>query len=146
VNVLILNGPNLNRLGTREPHIYGETTYDDLVDYCRSTAAEVGLEVEVRQTNHEGDMVEWLHEAAEEHRPVILNGAAWTHYSIALRDACAQLTAPLVEVHISNIHAREEFRRHSLTAPVADGVITGLGITGYGLALRWLAERVKAAD
>lgn len=146
MNVLILNGPNLNRLGTREPHIYGETTYDDLVDYCRSTAAEVGLEVDVRQTNHEGDMVEWLHEAAEKHRPVILNGAAWTHYSIALRDACAQLTAPLVEVHISNIHAREEFRRHSLTAPVADGVITGLGITGYGLALRWLAERVKAAD
>src|SRR5690606_37491306 len=94
VNVLIRNGRNLNRLGKREPHIYGETTYDDLVDYCRSTAAGLGLQVDVRQTNHEGDMVEWLHEAADNQWPVILNGAAWTHYSIALRDACAQLTAP----------------------------------------------------
>src|SRR5690606_30769892 len=146
VNVLILNGPNLNRLGTREPHIYGETTYDDLVDYCRSTAAEVGLEVDVRQTNHEGDMVEWLHEAAEEHRPVILNGAAWTHYSIARRAASATLTAPRVKVHISRMHARKGFRRQRRTARGAAGVITGLGTTGDGPALRWLGERVKAAD
>ncbi|MGH3432775.1 MAG: type II 3-dehydroquinate dehydratase [Thermocrispum sp.] len=146
MNILVLNGPNLNRLGTREPLIYGDTTHDDLVEECKSTAAELGVEVEVRQTNHEGEMVEWLHEAADAGRPVVLNGAAWTHYSIALRDACAQLTAPLVEVHISNIHTREEFRHHSVVSAVADGVIAGLGVTGYALALRWLAERVNAAE
>lgn len=142
-NVLVLNGPNLNRLGTREPLIYGDTTHADLVELCKRTAAELGVEVEVRQTNHEGEMVEWLHEAADAGRPVVLNGAAWTHYSIALRDACSQLTAPLVEVHISNIHAREEFRHHSVVSAVATGVIAGLGVDGYALALRWLADRVN---
>jgi len=142
-NVLVLNGPNLNRLGTREPLIYGDTTHADLVELCKRTAAELGVEVEVRQTNHEGEMVEWLHEAADAGRPVVLNGAAWTHYSIALRDACAQLTAPLVEVHISNIHQREEFRHHSVVSAVATGVIAGLGVDGYALALRWLADRVN---
>lgn len=144
--MLVLNGPNLNRLGSREPLIYGDATHADLVELCKSAAAELGIEVEVRQTNHEGEMVEWLHEAADARRPVVLNGAAWTHYSIALRDACSQLTAPLVEVHISNIHAREEFRQHSVVSAVADGVIAGLGVTGYTLALRWIAERVNAAD
>ncbi|GLY51748.1 type II 3-dehydroquinate dehydratase [Lentzea sp. NBRC 102530] len=139
MKVLVLNGPNLNRLGTREPLIYGSTTHADLVDMCVAEGKDLGLDVEVRQTNHEGEMVGWLHEAADAGTPVVLNGAAWTHYSIALRDACSQLTAPLVEVHISNIHQREEFRHHSVVSAVAVGVIAGLGVEGYLLALRWLA-------
>ncbi|WP_053733371.1 type II 3-dehydroquinate dehydratase [Nocardia sp. NRRL S-836] len=139
MKVLVLNGPNLNRLGTREPLIYGSTTHADLVDLCVTEGRDLGLEVEVRQTNHEGEMVDWLHEAADASTPVVLNGAAWTHYSIALRDACSQLTAPLVEVHISNIHQREEFRHHSVVSAVANGVIAGLGVDGYLLALRWLS-------
>ncbi|MEU7476001.1 type II 3-dehydroquinate dehydratase [Lentzea sp. NPDC042327] len=139
MKVLVLNGPNLNRLGTREPLIYGSTTHADLVEMCETEGKTLGLDVEVRQTNHEGQMVEWLHEAADAATPVVLNGAAWTHYSIALRDACSQLTAPLVEVHISNIHQREEFRHHSVVSAVANGVIAGLGVEGYLLALRWLS-------
>ncbi|SDG12407.1 3-dehydroquinate dehydratase [Lentzea fradiae] len=139
MKVLVLNGPNLNRLGTREPDVYGSTTYADLVELCEAEGRELGMEVEVRQTNHEGEMVEWLHAAADTSTPVVLNGAAWTHYSIAVRDACSQLTAPLVEVHISNIHQREEFRHHSVISAVANGVIAGLGVEGYQLALRWLA-------
>ncbi|GGM70252.1 3-dehydroquinate dehydratase [Longimycelium tulufanense] len=143
MKVLVLNGPNLGRLGRREPDVYGHTTYDDLVRLCKGTGAELGLEVEVRQTDHEGEMLGWLHEAADEAVPVVLNPAAWTHYSIAVRDACAQLTAPLVEVHISNVHKREEFRHHSYVSPVATGVIAGLGVTGYALALRWIAEHAR---
>ncbi|MQA62191.1 MAG: type II 3-dehydroquinate dehydratase [Actinophytocola sp.] len=143
MNVLVLNGPNLNRLGSREPTIYGADSYDDLVDLCKRTGAILGLDIEVRQTNHEGEMVEWLHEAADAERPVVLNGAAWTHYSIALRDACAQLTAPLIEVHISNVYQREEFRHHSVVSPVATGVIAGLGVDGYVLALRWMAKHLE---
>ena len=141
MKVLVLNGPNLNRLGTREPLIYGSTTHADLVEMCVAEGDELGFEVEVRQTNHEGEMVEWLHEAADASTPVVLNGAAWTHYSIAVRDACSQLTAPLVEVHISNIHQREEFRHHSVISAIANGVIVGLGVEGYLLALRWLSLR-----
>ncbi|HUQ58261.1 type II 3-dehydroquinate dehydratase [Lentzea sp.] len=141
MKVLVLNGPNLNRLGTREPLVYGSTTHADLVEMCEAEGRELGFEVEVRQTNHEGEMVEWLHEAADASTPVVLNGAAWTHYSIAVRDACSQLTAPLVEVHISNIHQREEFRHHSVISAVANGVIVGLGVEGYLLALRWLSLR-----
>ncbi len=141
MKVLVLNGPNLGRLGTREPHIYGATTHAELERLCVSTGAELGLDVEVRQTDHEGRMLEWLHGAADAATPVILNAGAWTHYSIAVRDACSALTAPLVEVHISNVHAREEFRHHSLISAVASGVIVGLGIGGYTLALRWIAER-----
>jgi 3-dehydroquinate dehydratase-2 len=137
--VLVLNGPNLGRLGTREPAIYGSTTYADLVELCKTTAGELGLEADVRQTDTEGEMIGWLHEAADDGVPVVLNAGAWTHYSIAVRDACAALTAPLVEVHISNVHAREEFRRHSYLSAVATGVIVGLGVDGYALALRWLA-------
>lgn len=135
----MLNGPNLGRLGTREPAVYGSTTYADLVASCEATGAELGLAVDVRQTDHEGELLGWLHEAADAGTPVVLNAAAWTHTSIAVRDACAQLTAPLVEVHISNVHAREEFRHHSYVSAVASGVIVGLGVEGYALALRWLA-------
>lgn len=139
----MLNGPNLGRLGSREPVVYGRATYADLVALCERTAGELGLEVDVRQTDHEGEMVGWLHEAADAGLPVVLNGAAWTHYSIALRDACAQLTAPLIEVHISNVHAREQFRQHSVISAVATGVLVGLGVDGYPLALRWLAEHAR---
>lgn len=139
--VLVLNGPNLGRLGTREPAVYGSATYPDLVTLCERTGDEVGLAVEVRQTDHEGEMLGWLYGAADAGTPVVLNGASWTHTSVALRDACSQLTAPLVEVHISNVHAREEFRHHSYVSAVASGVIVGLGITGYALALRWISER-----
>ena len=140
--VLVLNGPNLGRLGTREPAIYGSTTYADLVDLCKDAGAELGVDVEVRQTDTEGEMIGWLHEAADAGAPVVLNAGAWTHSSIAVRDACAALTAPLVEVHISNVHAREEFRHHSYISAVASGVIVGLGVTGYELALRWIASRL----
>jgi 3-dehydroquinate dehydratase II len=139
--VLVLNGPNLGRLGTREPAVYGATTYADLVARCERTGSELGLAVEVRQTDHEGELLGWLHAAADAGTPVVLNAAGWTHTSVAVRDACAQLTAPLVEVHISNVHAREEFRHHSYISAVASGVIVGLGVGGYGLALRWIAEQ-----
>lgn len=139
MKVLVLNGPNLGRLGTREPHVYGSTTYADLVALCQKTGAELGLDVEVRQTDHEGEMLGWLHAAAEERVPVVLNAGAWTHYSIAVRDACAMLSAPLIEVHISNTHKREEFRHHSYISAIATGVMLGLGVDGYPLALRWLA-------
>lgn len=141
MNVLVLNGPNLGRLGTREPAVYGSTTHADLAALCVRTGEELGLAVEVRQTDHEGELLGWLHGAADAATPVVLNAGAWTHTSVAVRDACAQLTAPLVEVHISNVHRREEFRRHSYISAVADGVIVGLGVTGYELALRWIAAR-----
>ena len=140
MKILVLNGPNLGRLGSREPHIYGSTTYDDVVDVCEKTAEQLNVTVDVRQTDTESRMLAWIHEAVDDNLPVVLNPAAWGHYSIALRDACAMLTAPLVEVHISNIHAREEFRRHSVISATAAGVICGLGIAGYELALRWIAS------
>jgi 3-dehydroquinate dehydratase II len=138
--VLVLNGPNLNRLGVREPEVYGRTTYADLVALCEKTGSELGLEVEVRQTNAEHELLGWLHEAADHELPVVLNPAAWTHTSVAVRDACAMLTAPLVEVHISNVHRREEFRHHSYVSAVATGTIVGLGVQGYALALHHLAS------
>lgn len=138
--ILVLNGPNLGRLGMREPEVYGKRTYADLVELCERTAAEVGAGVEVRQTEDEGTMLRWLHEAADAGAPVVLNAGAWTHYSVAVRDACAQLTAPLVEVHISNVHRREEFRHTSLITAVASGSIVGLGVEGYALAIRWVAS------
>ncbi|ASO19932.1 3-dehydroquinate dehydratase-2 [Actinoalloteichus hoggarensis] len=144
MNVLVLNGPNLGRLGLREPGVYGSTTYAELVALCERTGAELGLQVTVRQTDHEGEMIGWLHEAADANTPVVLNAAAWTHYSIAVRDACAQLAAPWVEVHISNVHRREAFRAHSHLSALADGVIVGLGVSGYPLALRWLAEHAAS--
>jgi 3-dehydroquinate dehydratase-2 len=140
VRVLVLNGPNLGRLGSRQVDVYGLISYAELVELCVSTGKELGLEVEVRQTDAEQEMLGWLHEAADAATPVVLNPAAWSHYSYALRDACAMLRAPLVEVHISNIHAREEFRHHSVVSAVAAGVICGLGVDGYLLALRHLAQ------
>lgn len=139
--ILVLNGPNLGRLGSREVAVYGAASYSDLVALCEQTGTELGVTVEVRQTDHEGELLGWLHEAADAGTPVVLNPAAWSHYSIAVRDACAMLTAPLVEVHISNVHAREEFRSHSVVSPVATGVICGLGLHGYALAIRHLAIR-----
>lgn len=139
MKVLVLNGPNLGRLGTREPHVYGNTTYADVVALCQKTGTELGMDVDVRQTDHEAEMLGWLHDAAADGTPVVLNAGAWTHYSIALRDACAMLSAPLIEVHISNTHRREEFRHHSYISAVATGVLLGLGVDGYLLALRWLA-------
>ncbi len=140
--VLVLNGVNLGRLGTREPLVYGTTTHAELAETCVRTGAEVGLEVEVRQTDDEAQLVGWVHEAADAGLPVVLNSAAWSHYSYALRDACAQLTAPLVEVHLSQVHAREPFRHHSVVSAVATATITGLGVEGYRAALRYLSQHV----
>jgi 3-dehydroquinate dehydratase-2 len=142
VKVLVLNGPNLGRLGRRQPEIYGTTTYADLVELCRQWGSPLGLEVETRQTNHEGELLDWLNEAADEQTPLVLNAAAWTHYSLALYDACAQLTAPMVELHISDPKSRpEEFRHHSVVTPHAAKEITGQGIDGYRQALEFLAGR-----
>jgi len=137
--VCVLNGPNLGRLGTRETDVYGLTTYADLVKACQEHGARLGLQVQVRQTDAEHELIGWLHEAADARAPVVLNPGAWSHYSYAIRDACALLQAPLIEVHISNIHAREEFRHHSVVSAVATGVICGLGVDGYRLALEHLA-------
>jgi 3-dehydroquinate dehydratase-2 len=141
--VLVLNGPNLGRLGAREPEVYGKTTYPELAALCVRGGAELGLAVQVRQTDSEAELIGWLHEAADAGLAVVLNAGALTHTSIALRDACAARTAPLVEVHISNVHAREEFRHHSYISAVASGVIVGLGVEGYVLALSWLASTTR---
>ncbi|WP_250037060.1 type II 3-dehydroquinate dehydratase [Paractinoplanes maris] len=138
--IYVLNGPNLGRLGTREPAVYGSTTYADLERLCLETGARLGLEVQVRQTDAEFKMITWLHAAADEGADVVLNPAAWSHYNIAIRDAAAMLRGRLIEVHISNIHTREEFRHHSVISAVAAGVIAGLGVDGYRLALEHLAR------
>jgi 3-dehydroquinate dehydratase-2 len=142
VKILVLNGPNLGRLGKRQPEVYGTTTLADVDARLQRLAAELGVEVELRQTDAEHEMLAWIHDAADARLPVVLNPAAWTHTSVALRDACAELSAGLVELHISNVHAREDFRRHSHITPIATGVIAGLGTQGYELALRFLATRV----
>ncbi|MFC5750517.1 type II 3-dehydroquinate dehydratase [Actinomadura rugatobispora] len=138
--VLVLNGPNLRRLGTREPDVYGSESFEDLTALCRETGRRLDLQVEVRQTDDEAEMIRWVHEAADERLPMVLNPAAFTHYSYALRDALAQLRAPLVEVHISNPAAREEFRHTSVVAGVATGTIAGFGLMSYVLALQAVAE------
>lgn len=138
--VLVLNGPNLGRLGRRQPEIYGHTSFAELAELCWSWGVERGLEVEVRQTNHEGELLDWLNEAADARTPVVLNAAAWTHYSLALYDACAQLEAPLVEVHLSEPKQRpEEFRHTSYVEPHALRTISGHGIDGYREALDVIA-------
>ncbi|MGH3508130.1 MAG: type II 3-dehydroquinate dehydratase [Nocardioidaceae bacterium] len=140
MRVLVLNGPNLGRLGRRQPEIYGCTTHAELAELCAGWGLDLGLEVETRQTNHEGDLLDWLNDAADEATPVVLNAAAWTHYSYALLDACAQLTAPLVEVHISDPAGRpEEFRHHSVVTAYAVQVVSGQGIDGYRVALEAIA-------
>ena len=142
--VLVLNGPNLGRLGSREPEVYGSETFADLTAACEAAAAELGLTADVRQTDDEAELVHWLHEAADGAVPVVLNPAAFTHYSYALRDACAQLDgrAPLVEVHITNPARREAFRHTSVVAGVATGTVAGFGLDSYRLALRAVASLV----
>ena len=134
--MLVLNGPNLGRLGKREPSVYGSATYADLISLCEQAGKELGLDVEVRQTEYEGELITWVHEACDASVPVVLNAGALTHYSYALMDALKMRTAPLVEVHISNIAAREGFRHESVVTPVADGIIAGFGFESYVLALR----------
>ena len=141
--VLVLNGPNLGRLGKREPAVYGTATYADLVALCESVGQELGLDADVRQTEYEGELVTWVHEACDERLPMVLNAGALTHYSYALMDALKMRTAPLVEVHISNIAAREGFRHESVVTPVADGIIAGFGFRSYALALRAIASLLE---
>jgi 3-dehydroquinate dehydratase-2 len=142
--VFVLSGPNLGRLGTREPEIYGRATYADLVASCQSLAAELGIEVVVEQTDDEAEMLRLLHRAADEASGVVLNPGAWGHYSYALHDAVALVPVPVVEVHISNPQARDEFRQHSVVSGVVLGTIAGLGQGSYLLALRALAERLSS--
>lgn len=138
--VMVINGPNLDRLGTREPDIYGSTTYSELQRDVTSLGLELGFEVDIRQSASEAEIISWLHDAADSKTPVVMNPAAFTHYSYAIRDACAMLTAPLIEVHISNPAAREEFRHTSVISAVATGVIAGFGIDSYRMALQALAR------
>jgi len=140
--VLVLNGPNLGRLGSREPDVYGSTSYAGLVDACEKTGAQLGFAVEVRETKDEAEMIRWIHQAADTRTPVVINPGAFTHYSYALRDAIAQRTAPVIEVHISNPYAREEFRHTSVVAAVSTGTVAGFGIGSYRLALRALADEL----
>jgi 3-dehydroquinate dehydratase-2 len=141
VTIQVLNGANLGRLGTRAPEIYGSTTYEQLVEVIEKTAHELQMDVQVRQTDDEGELLRWVHAAADAGDAVVINPGGWSHTSVVLRDALAALTAPLVEVHISNIHARDEFRHRSYVSGVATGVIAGLGVEGYVLALQWMALR-----
>jgi 3-dehydroquinate dehydratase-2 len=136
MRVLVLNGPNLNLLGQREPHLYGSTTWPEIENRLRQLAAELGAEIECRQSNREGELVDWIHGARGHFDALLFNAGAYTHTSIALRDAIAAVGLPTVEVHLSNVHAREEFRRHSMLAPVCRGVISGFGALSYLLALR----------
>ena len=141
MTIQVLNGANLGRLGLREPEKYGTTTYAELVELVQDAGAQLGLEVQVRQTDDEGELLRWVHAAADAGDPVVINPGGWSHTSVVLRDALASLNAPLVEVHITNIHRREEFRHHSYVSGVADGVIAGLGVSGYIMALGWLAQQ-----
>lgn len=142
--ISILNGPNLNLLGEREPEIYGRATLADLEAACLAEAGALGLEVDFRQTNHEGELVGWVQECRKGAAGLILNAGAYTHTSVALLDALTILRIPIIEVHLSNIFRRESFRHHSYVSPAATGVVCGLGFDGYLLALRALAARVKA--
>lgn len=138
--VWVLNGPNLGQLGSREPEVYGSVTHDDLVTACKQAGESLDLDVEVRQTDDEAKLVGWLHEASEHAIPVVLNPAAFTHYSYALRDAVAARSAPLIEVHLTNPAAREDFRHDSVVAGVASGTIAGFGLASYLLALQALSR------
>jgi 3-dehydroquinate dehydratase-2 len=138
--VMILNGPNLDQLGTREPELYGKLTLADIEALCQEAATEHQFEIDFRQTNDEATLIGWLHEAAKTNLPVIMNPAAFTHYSVAIRDAAAMLSSPLIEVHISNPIAREEFRHTSLISGISKGTISGFGANSYVLALAALAK------
>jgi 3-dehydroquinate dehydratase II len=141
--ILVLNGPNLNLLGTREPETYGAGTLADIEQLCRAEAAAQGCAIDFRQSNHEGELVTWIQEAAGSAEGIILNPAAYSHTSVAIHDALRAVGLPVIEVHLSNIHAREPFRHHSYVSPIATGVICGLGPTGYRLAVIALAEKIK---
>ena len=142
--ILVLNGPNLNMLGTREPTTYGHETLADVEALCQRTASESGLEVEFRQTNHEGQLIDWIHQARGRCAGIVINPGAWTHTSVAIRDALVAAELPVLEVHISNVHKREEFRHHSFVSGVAVGVLCGFGTHGYRLALQHFAHLLKA--
>ena len=144
--VLVLNGPNLNLLGTREPQVYGAHTLADVEALCRDAAAAHGWTVDLRQSNHEGMLIDWIHEARRGHADgmvagVVLNAGAYTHTSVALHDAIKAAALPVIEVHISNVHAREPFRHHSYLSPAAAGIVVGFGVDGYALAIDGLARR-----
>ena len=141
--LLVLNGPNLNLLGRREPATYGSETLADVAARLETLGAELDVDVELRQSNHEGELVGWIHDAWGAADGVVLNPGAFAHYSYALRDAVAAIEPPVVEVHLSNIHAREEFRHRSVIAPVALGMISGLGAQGYDLAVRALVAHLR---
>jgi 3-dehydroquinate dehydratase-2 len=144
--VAVLNGPNLNMLGSREPTLYGAATLDDLEALCAETAQALDLSIDFRQTNHEGELITWVQECRDRARGIVINPGGYSHTSVALMDALLSVELPVVEVHLTNIHAREEFRRHSLVSRVANGVICGLGIRGYGLALTAIAEIILDED
>ncbi len=142
--ILVLNGPNLNLLGRREPEVYGRGTLAELENACKRYGDEAGVPVRCRQSNHEGELLDWLHGAAAEGATgLVLNLGAYTHTSVALRDAVSGVALPAVEVHLSNVYARESFRHHSYLSAVCVGTITGLGVAGYGAAIRFLAERSR---
>jgi 3-dehydroquinate dehydratase-2 len=145
--VFVLNGPNLNLLGKRQPHIYGHETLADVEQDCRALAAELGLQLRFHQSNREYEIIDWIHEARESAHGIVINPAAFTHTSVAILDALNAFDAPVIEVHISNVHKREAFRHHSFVSGRADGVIAGFGTQGYLLALRRLAKLIddKAA-
>ena len=140
--ITILNGPNLNLLGTREPEIYGDTTLADIAPLCEKTAKNLGLEVVFKQSNHEGELVDWVQQAGVQNAGLIINAGAYTHTSVALHDALKSVRVPIIEVHLSNIFAREPFRHHSYISPLAKGVICGLGPKGYALAIEALAALI----
>ena len=141
--ILVLNGPNLNLLGTREPATSGHETLADISRLCVDTAAEHGLKIEFRQTNHEGELLDWIHAARGRCAGILINPAAWTHTSVAIRDALVASELPVIEVHLSNVHKREPFRHHSFVSPIAVGVICGLGSQGYRLGLQYFAQSLK---
>jgi 3-dehydroquinate dehydratase II len=141
-SVMVLNGPNLNLLGTRQPEVYGRTTLADVERDCIAKGAQLGLTVDFRQNNHEGTLVDWIHEAKGKHAGIVLNAGAYTHTSVAILDAIASVELPVVEVHLSNIHKREEFRHHSYISKVALGMICGFGAFGYLLGLEALANHI----
>lgn len=141
--ILLLNGPNLNMLGLREPTVYGHETLADVEAMGKAAGAEHGLEVECHQTNHEGQMIDWIHQARNRVSGIVINPGAWTHTSIAIHDALIACEVPVLEVHISNVHKREEFRHHSYVSRVAVGVIAGFGTHGYKLAIEHFAKLLK---
>jgi 3-dehydroquinate dehydratase-2 len=148
-SVFVLNGPNLNLLGTRKPEVYGTTTLADVEGMCQEEAAKLGLELVFRQSNHEGELIDWIHEAGAAVKAgtaigAVLNPGAFTHTSVALHDAIEGASLPLVELHISNVHAREEFRHHSYISPVARGIVVGFGAYGYVLAVQGLHQASQA--